>query len=497
MAKAPAKKSVLNAEQTKLLKTLTSALSARRKFAQSLGFQFDGQRSLYDVLGYKNQLTFEDYYSAYDRGDIAQRIVDAPAVSTWRRKPIISNDSDPKLFTAFEVAWAKLVQDRRVFHYLERVDKLSGIGDYGALLIGTADVRKADDMKRPMAKLKGPEAILYLWPLTSDFATITEIDSDPSSPRYGLPEIYTVQVTDSSAGSVTTLKDNAQIQVHWSRIIHVAEGLRDNDIYGTPRLKHVMNRLYDVDKIAGGSAEIFWQAAKRIMVLQAKEGYAAVDNDDELTAMMDELVHGLRRVIDLQGYEAKVLETADVRPREAFDVALALISSATGIPQRILLGSEQGKMASTQDEVNWNGRIADRQINWAEPVVLRPFIDRLIKAGGLPNPGNEYTVTWPSLFELSDKEKAQIGLLKARAVGVYVGTAGGNLAASETVVPAEEFRRELLNLRSEKVENAAAKGGGQADNPADAPPVAPKAKPAKPAAKPPAKQKGAANEGAE
>ena len=191
------------------------------------------------------------------------------------------------------------------------------------------------------------------------------------------------------------------------------------------------------------------------MVLQAKDGFSAVDSDDRLTELMDELIHGLRRVIDLQGYEAKVLETSDVKPREAFEVAIALLSSATGIPQRILIGSEQGKMASTQDEINWNGRIADRQLNHAEPVILRPFIDRLIMTGALPRPGNEYTVTWPSLFELSDKEKAQIGLLKSRSIAAYLGTNGGNLAFAEKIVPFEEFRRELLNLRSQKIENAA------------------------------------------
>jgi hypothetical protein len=351
---------------------------------------------------------------------------------------------------------------RRVLHYLERVDKLAGIGEYGGLLIGTSDVRKQDDMARPMARLKQPEDVIYLVPLTEDACEINTITTNPADSRYGLPETYKVKLAETDA-SPTSIANNTNTIVHWSRIIHVAEGLRGDDIYGTPRLKHVMNRLYDIDKIAGGSAEIFWQAAKRVLVLQAKEGYAAVDSDDALTEMLDELVHGLRRVIDLQGYEAKTLETEDVHPREAFDVAIALISSATGIPQRILIGSEQGKMASTQDEVNWNGRIADRQLNFAEPVILRPFVDRLILAGALPNPGKEYTITWPSLFELSDKEKAQIGLLKVRALAAYIGKGGENIGIIDTIAPFDEFRGELLNLRSMKIENITKSGGDQND----------------------------------
>lgn len=446
---------------------------------QRLGGQFNGNRDLYAVLGYNRTPQFHDYLAHYDRGDIAARIIDAKPESTWRRTPVISNDSDPKTFTAFETAWALMAKKLRVFHYLERVDKLAGIGEYGTLLIGTDDVRKPADMERPMAKLrKGIDSVLYLTPLSQGSCSISEYDTDPSSERFGLPSIYLVELAgiQNQAAALTpaAVSESQKLTVHWSRIIHVAEGLRENDIQGVPRLRPILNRLYDIDKIAGGSAEIFWQAAKRILVLTAKEGFAAVDSDDALTAMMDELVHGLRRTIDLQGYDVKTLDPSEVKPDEAFRVALALISSATGIPQRILLGSEQGKMASTQDEVNWNGRIADRQLNFAEPVILRPFIDRLVKAGALQNPGGEYTVTWPSLFELSDKEKAQIGLLKARAIAQYTGKLGGDFETNQIVVPLEEFRGEILNLRSLKIEQAASKSGGQSDNPQD---IVPAAKP--------------------
>jgi hypothetical protein len=451
------KKSVspsISGEQAALLKNLTSAILTRKKFAESLGYQFNGQRSLYDVLGYKISLVFQDYYAAYDRGDIAQRIVDAPPNATWRRKPIISNGGDPKQFTKFETDWAKLVQLRKVFHYMERADRLAGIGEYGALLIGTDDVRQQDDMQLPMAKLRhGINSVLYLAPLSQEFCEVQTADPNPASPRYGLPEFYSVMIAENnSIASEQNIARNSKIPVHWSRIIHVAENLKENDIYGTPRLRHVMNRLYDLDKIAGGAAEIFWQAAKRIMVLQAKDNFAAVDSDDALTDMMDELIHGLRRVVDVQGYDVKTLESSDVKPDEAFRVTVALISSATGIPQRILLGSEEGKMASEQDEVNWNGKITDRQTNFAEPVILRPFIDRLILAGALSNPGNEYIVSWPSLFELSDKEKATVGLIRAKAIAAYVGMGGVNAAFSEIISPVEEFRREVLGLRSEAAE---------------------------------------------
>ncbi len=472
-------KQIQNENDPKKLVGLLSSLLTRRELSQRLGgTAFRGQRDYYETLGYTRVPTFADYQAAYDRDDIAARIVDCKPESTWRRRPVISNASDPKTFTEFEQQWSKLEKQRRVLHYLERADKLAGIGEYGMLLLGTDDVRNAEDLAKPMAKLRhGINSVIYLAPFTQRSAEVSQVEDDPSNPRFGLPSVYQVSVTgtnlisgDFTGGGASGLR-NERLPIHWSRVIHIAEGLQENDYVGTPRLRPILNRLQDVTKVAGGSAEIFWQAAKRIMILQAKDGFSGVDNDDALTVMMDELIHGLRRVIDVQGYDVKTLEQSEVKPRETFDIIIALIASATGIPQRILLGSEIGKLASDVDETNWNGRIADRQLNFAEPVILRPFIDRLVSARALPDPGG-YLVTWPSLFELSDKERAQVALLKSRALRQYLGAAPPKdatleevFAQTQEVIPINEFRGEILGMRSPKIETDAAIESTQGGNP--------------------------------
>lgn len=441
-------------ESTQKLSTLAAALISRHALASRLGVQFGGDRDLYAVLGYKPSLSYTDYEAMYSRGDIARRIVDAPAQATWRRPPIIENDADPNQFSDFERAWAKLVHRLQIFHYLERVDRLAGIGEYGALMIGAADARSIDDLQRPIRRLRGPDDILYLSPFTQKTADIETYDADPSSPRFGLPEFYRITVgaaVDDATPQNPRGSNETKIRVHWSRIIHVAEDLGEDDVLGTPRLHAVYNRLMDIEKIAGGSAEIFWQAAKRIMVLEAKDDWEANDTNDDLTNNMDELVHGLRRVIDTQGYHIKTLDPTEVKPREAFSVAVSLIASATGIPQRILVGSEQGKLASEQDEANWNARITDRQSNYAS-AIIRDLIDRLVRVNALPDPSGEVSIVWPSLFELTDKERAQVGILRSRAIEAYIGKGGINVAFSQQVVPVSEFRREILGIRSVRPE---------------------------------------------
>src|SRR3990167_8576461 len=119
------KKTITNEERAKLANLLSSVV-ARSDLARRVGGeQFDGQRDLYAVLGYNSAPDFGDYLSAYERDDIAARIIDAKPESTWRRRAIVSNDSEPDDFTEFEMAWNKLVKKRRVFHYLEQIGRAS------------------------------------------------------------------------------------------------------------------------------------------------------------------------------------------------------------------------------------------------------------------------------------------------------------------------------------------------------------------------------------
>ena len=54
---------------------------------------------------------------------------------------------------------------------------------------------------------------------------------------------------------------------------------------------------------------------------------------------------------------------------------------AYGVPYRILVGSEEAKLASSQDKRTWNERVQKRRDNYLTPMVVRPFVDRLIALG--------------------------------------------------------------------------------------------------------------------
>ena len=119
---------------------------------------------------------------------------------------------------------------------------------------------------------------------------------------------------------------------------------------------------------------------------------------------------------------AKSLAPQAVDPGPHADVQLKSIAISMGVPWRIFLGSEQAKLASDQDKKTFNGRIMRRQDKYVSPMVLRPFIDRLIAYGALTEPKAKegYFIEWPDLNIVSDADKAEVALKRTEALGKYI-----------------------------------------------------------------------------
>ena len=145
--------------------------------------------------------------------------------------------------------------------------------------------------------------------------------------------------------------------------------------------------------------------------------------------------------------DTATLEQSIADPENIVDTELKLISGASNIPVRILTGSERGELASSQDENNWNHRVDERRLDFAEPLILRAFIDRLIDFGILPRPKNGlYTVTWPDLDALSEKEQAEIAKSKTEAIAMYVKS------GASILIPPTFFLTKIMGMSDEEAE---------------------------------------------
>lgn len=432
----PRRRAPLSVNAAKV-KTMESALVARQKLSGILGLSFGGDRDLYTALGYYLELTWKQYYGRYERQDIARRIVNAYPDATWRGKPAVYTQDGPEN-DPFATAWDALVREFRVYEYLNRVDRVAGIGEYAVLLLGVNDGRPMDQPAQSASKL------LYLSVYSQENAPVYAVETDPMNPRYGLPTMYRIRL--QSGGSNRATGTTQTMNVHWTRVLHVAEDLLEDEIYGTPRLRPVFNRLEDLARIVGGSAEMFWKGAFPGMAFNAGDG-ASWDEQSisDFTAELEEYFHSLKRYLRLSNVDVNQFQMQVADPEKHVDVQLKLISGATGIPVRILTGSERGELSSAQDENNWNARVEERRGDFAEPHLLRALIDRLGLLGILQIPEEGYVVDWPDLLALPDKDRADIGLTRAKILAEYV-RAGG-----DAVMAPEDFLVLILGVREHEV----------------------------------------------
>lgn len=404
-----------------------SALMGRRTLSNLAGMSFGGERDLYEVMGYPRDLTVADYIDIYLRQDIAGRIVDAFPDATWRNPPDVLGSE------GFINSWDGLQDRLNVWRTFHRLDRLTGLGHYGVLLLG---LDGGEQMSMPAKR--NDYNLLYVQPHSERTAQVTQWEDDPNSPRYGMPKLYRVTTGVNWTGTGGGQKT---FTVHHSRVIHVAERALEDISIGTPRLERIYNRLMDLDKLLGGSAEIYWQNAAMMMAFKADPDVEwEPEEQSKMAEQLDEMQHGLRRMLRLRGVEpqniAPGLMGSD--PSNHIDKQLDFVSGAAGIPKRILTGSERGELASGQDENNWNSRIEERREQFATPSIIDQFVLRCISLGVL-SPGYE-GVEWQEADSLGENEKADIALKKAQAIAAYNSTMG-----AELVLPVDEFRK-MLNV---------------------------------------------------
>lgn len=417
-------------------------LASRQLWAGIMGYQYGDARNIYEALGYPQsgeEITYERYLGKYKRHDIGNAVIRRPVNVTWRGGLELEETGD-KNETRLESAFNDLRDRLKLKSVFSRLDKLTGIGQYGVLLLGLSDAQKEEDWRNPV---KGNKLQLYyVRPVSEYNAEINTWGKDVTKPEYGKPILYNIRLIEADG------KESTVRQVHHTRLIHVVDEPLESEIYGTPRLEVVYNRLLDLEKLVGGSAEMYWRGARPGYHGDLDKEFQKPANwDTDLQTQLDEFENGLRRFLTTQGLDIKSLEQQIADPKGATDVAVQMISAATGIPKRILTGTERGELASTQDQDEYMAYVQGRREEFAEPMIIRPFVETGIKYGFLPKSSTGvYTVKWEDLFAKGDKEKAEIGRVRAEALKAY-GASG-----MQAEVPFEAFARFFLGLDTDEID---------------------------------------------
>lgn len=452
------------------VRALSTDLVNRVQFALRAGLAWGMSRriQLYQVLGYETRLTIQHYRALYERDGLAQRIVDLFPSETWVAGFEVVEDEDPENDSPFEKAARELGERLNVKQVFLAADQLAGLGHYSGVLIGAGRPGSPIDLAKELPlNIGGPENIIYLTPFAEDNCRVTKLDTDPASPHYGQPLTYEITLGLPVGGvqfdSIYGLSQNSLGEivpnVHWTRVLHIAEKAHENKIYGVPRLRAVYDYIEALFKVVHGGAEGAWRRMDpgiyidinpELDIRPDPNSAEGMSDDDAQAAAIRQVedkardyYQGMNRFIVGRGMSVTPLN-ANVKDYGAnSDTLLKLIAAATGIPLRILTGSEMGKLASDQDRENANDRASERRMSFAEGVV-RQFIDRLIKYGGLPKPkvnNGKYQIQWgEAQKELTETEKATV------TGGIALANSNQVNAGDTLILTSSEIRKNIWGL---------------------------------------------------
>jgi hypothetical protein len=411
------------------------------------GSQFQGRRQVEEVCGYQTVLTFSDYFQAYDRQDIATRIVETYPDYTWMQSPEVYESEGAK-DTKFEKTWAKHLSESTPFVHLHRLDVIAGIGSFGILLFGVNDGKKISTPldEAEFTDSKARRKVIYFRPYMEGEVEITAWDTNPSSPRYGKPVMYKVKPSELK-GDMVKGKFPSEFDVHYTRVLHFADNPVNSDIFGVPRLRRMYDRCADILKIVAGSAEMFWKGAYSgwsfVMDADAEIGE---DKKTEMKKNIEAFMQGLDRYLLLQGVTPTSHAPSASSPSDHLDAQLTMVSIATKIPKRILTGSEMAKLASTQDALNWSKQIKTRRGNRAVPYLVMPYVEFCIRNGIVrpPNVENSLKINWPDLDVPSEIDNSETALNLTNALVAYTNNALYN------VMPFDAYLVNVWNVPPER-----------------------------------------------
>lgn len=457
-----------------------SALSLNNVLARNLVMeralwlkrQLDPRRDIEAECGHPAELTIENYYDLWERGDIAARVVKVWPEECWSESPMIYEVEDEEE-TDFEEQWRELQEKFNLCSLLQLADVLSGIGTFGVVLLGIDD--GARDLSAPVSGINNrgePEGdetpkrnLLFARAFDEKLVKVDKLETDITNPRYGLPLMYSLQLQDASNIFRAPGQPEAKLidtKVHWTRILHLYDNRTSSNIYGMPRMKLVINRLLDLKKIAGGSGEMFWKGGFPGLAIEAMldaDEQPEMDTD-AIKEDMDRYQNGLQRYITLLGAQAKTLSPNIADPIPHIDSQIKLIAAALGVPWRIFVGSEAAQLASEQDSRSWNRRVARRRREYLNPFVIKPFIERLILFGVLPKP-EQIEIWWPDLNSASDQDKALVAERKTNAITKYVQ------AGADLLIPPFHFLTLVVGLTDDEARSVIEAAEEQGKEPDD------------------------------
>jgi uncharacterized protein len=298
---------------------------------------------------------------------------------------------------------------------LNWVDKRSRLyGEYYAYI----DVGQAPELPLD-ADTVGLGGLRFVIPMSPGQLVAGEYETDPLSPEYGRPMYYTVSSNTQGA-----------VNIHPSRIIRMFGTETPTQGFGYQRgesvLQYLMTSVMQYDGVMANVASLVYEA--KIDVIQYPGLSQILDGGEQETAFLKAqnlamMMKGNNGVLLLEGatskdgvgavYSQKTMSFATLP--DLIDRFQAQLAGAASSNRSRMFGVSAGGMGSTGNlELStYYDFINSRQSNYLEPALT--ILDECIIRSALGDRPDDLWYEWNSLWQISDKEKADIGSTLANA----------------------------------------------------------------------------------
>ncbi|MFC3169232.1 anti-CBASS protein Acb1 family protein [Paracoccus fontiphilus] len=375
--------------------------AARRLDALLPGYFPETKHQHAKDFGWPDDVRFEDALRMYRRHSIARAGVNKTVLKTWQDFPALW-ETEKAGNTKAETEIAKHFRRIGLWRALAEADRRAIVGGYAGVILRFADGKAFD---QPVGVVPGGlEGLVEAVPVWCNQLAVADWIDDASSDAYGQPKSFTFNeaaIGGTAGRSFTVHPDRVLI---WSA---------DGTVAPRSDLEPGYNDLLDMEKVKGAGGEGFWKNAKSSPVLEVdKEAKIAemaramgVPEDEVADAMNDQVEEwqkGFDKLLMLQGMQAKTLNVTLPSPEHFHSIPLLSFAASLGIPAKILIGSQTGERASTEDADEWDRTCNARRENIAKPRI-KALADRLVRFRVLPD--RDWFVGWSDLTEASPGEK--------------------------------------------------------------------------------------------
>lgn len=403
------------------LTSLVSGLGTSRDKAANVGYTFTP--------------LLRDQIAAMYRGAwLPRKIVEIPADDACRRW---------RDWQATEDQIEKIEEEERRLGLRQKVrEALIKARLYGgsAILIGDGTA-SPDQPLDPKAVRKG--GIKHLTVIPRIQLSAGDIESDPYAPGYNKPKFYTI-------GS------GRAVSIHPSRLVIFCGPDTGEEVvtdgWGDSVLQSVYTAVKNADSTAANVASLVFEA--KVDVFRIPNFMGSLSDDEYRDRLLKRFTlaatsKGINGAVLLDKEEEYQQKSASFSALDSImDRFMQLVSGAADIPMTRLFGQSPAGMSSTGegDLKNYYDKVAAHQSLHITPA-MSTLDECLIRSAlGTRDPAIHYN--WSSLWQTSDKEKAEIGERSANTIKILADTglfppealadSGANMLVERGILPGLE-----------------------------------------------------------